>query len=484
MHSRRSFLERIAASAGVLGVGATAGCLGSVPGLGGGGGGGSGNAPGYAGRLYEPSEVADLPTRLFASYDVATLYERRDLYPDSLSQQLEMADSASDAVTVSELDQVTGYGIAGENPQSVQTGQGQAAGSVMVSGSFDSGALVEQLQAQAGTDASLEDAGSANGHDLYTATGATDQGSTALAVSDESVFVGGTSGVDATGEDAVRAMLSASNAGYYSSSDDAGRLIDALGDPTTVVGAEFDPGEFASEDFEGQPGGESLRAVLTGLTAAGTAMTLGQDTVERDVVAVYEQGEAPTEDQVQDLLDLAAAAAANQSPVGGDGAALQQLVQDMEPSVDGRTLTVSVSRDTEGLFQSDNPRTPVSPEAAVLVAPGVAVLGTFILGIGGGGVGGGPGGPAGRPPRVQFDFSYDSGTGQVQVTHAGGDTMSSENTGQVEVTVNGQPQAAFQLPVTAGDSVTVQADSGATIAVVWTGPDGRTRQTLGVFEVP
>ncbi len=481
MHSRRSFLERIAATAGVLGVGATAGCLGSVPGLG--GGGGAGNAPNYAGRLYDPDEVADLPTRLFASYDLATLYERRDLYPESISQQLEQADSASDAVTVSELDRLTGFGIAGENPQGVQTGQGRGAGSVMMSGSFESSGLVEQLRAQSGQSTSLESAGSANGHDLYTAQGATGQGSSALAVSEESVFVGGAAGLDATGEDAVRAMLSSSDAGYYAGSDAGKRLIDALGDPTTVVGGEFDPGEFAPEDFEGQPGGESLQAVVTGLTAAGTAMTLGQDTVEREVVGVYEQGEAPTEDDAQTLLDLAAAAAAQQSPVGTDGSALQGLVQDMEPSVDGRTLTVSVSRDTEGLFQSDSPGTPVAPEAAVLVAPGLAVAGTFLLGFGGG-VGGGAGGPAGRTPQIQFDFSYDAGAGQVEILHAGGDVLNQENTTQAQVTVNGQPRARFQLPVSAGDTVTVEADSGATVAVVWVAPDGTTRQTLALFEVP
>ncbi len=489
MQSRRSFLERVAASAGVLGVGATAGCLGSVPGLGGDGGdggdgGGSGNAPGYASPLYDPSEVADLPTRLFASYDLATLYERRSLYPDSLTQQLEQADMVTDAVSVPDLDRMTGFGVVGDDPQAIQTGQSQGAGSVMVSGSFDSDAVVEQLRAQSEGSASLESAGSANGHDLYTVQDATDQGSSSLAVSDESVFVGGATSVDATGEDAVRAMLSSSDAGYYASSDSAQRLIDALGTPTTVVGAEFDPGEFASEDFEGEPGGESLQAVVTGLTAAGTAMTLGQDTVEREVVGVYEESEAPTEDDAQTLLDLAAAAAADQAPVGGDGASIQQLIQDMEPSVDGRTLTVSVSRDTEGLFQSDTPGTPVAPEAALLVAPGVAVLGAFVLGFGGGGVGGGTGGPAGRAPQVQFDFSYDASGGEVTVTHAGGDTVTQQNTGQLQVTVDGQPQAVWSLPATAGDSVSVQAGDDATVAVVWVAPDGATRQTLGVFETP
>jgi len=473
MHSRRSFLGRIAAGAGVLGVGATAGCLGSVPGVGDGGGTGAGNAPGYAGRLYDPSEVADLPARLFASYDLGTLYDRRDLYPDSLAQQIEAADATTDAVTVSELDRLTGFGVVANDAQAAQSGQTPGVGSVVASGTFDAEAMIEQLRAQSAEPDAIESVGSVDGHDLYTTSDATSQGSSALAVSDESVFAGGAAGVDATGEDAVRTMLSA-DAGYYQASDAGARLIDALGEPTTVVGAEFDPGEFAPEEFEGQPGGESLAAVVTGLTAAGTAMTFGQDTVEREVVGVYEDGETPTADDAQSLLDIAAAGAAAQSPRGIDGAAIQELIQDMEPSVDGRTLTVSVNRDTEGLFQSDSPRTPVSPEAAVLVAPGLAVLGTFVLGFGQ---------QRQVTPQARFDFEYDADAGAVQVQHTGGDTFNRDNTAGLQVTVDGQPRTAFPLPVSAGDAVTVDADSGATVAVVWTAPGGNTRQTLADFRV-
>jgi hypothetical protein len=473
MHSRRSFLGRVAAGAGLIGVSATAGCLGSVPGL----GGGAGNAPDYASRLYDPSEVADLSGRLFASYDLATLYERRGLYPDSLSRQLEQADTTTEAVTVSELDRLTGFGVVPDDPQAAQSGRTRGAGSVMLSGSFDADAVVEQLRAQSGDGESLQSAGSANGHDLYTVENATDQGSSALAVSDETVFVGGAADLDTTGEDAVRAMLSSSDAGYYSSSDTGQRLIDALGSPTTVVGAEFTSGEFAPEDSQGQPGGESLRAVVEGLTAVGTAMTFGQDTVERQTVSVYEEGETPTADDAQSLLDVAAAGAAARAPAGTDGESIQQLIQDMEPSVDGRTLTVSVSRNTEALFRSDSSETPVSSEAAVLVAPGVAVLGTFLLEFGGGG------NRQQRVPRAQFQYDYDASAGEVAVTHAGGDTFDQQNTRRLDVVVDGEPRGAFRLPASAGDSTAVPAESGSTVRVVWSAPDGDS-SVLSESQVP
>jgi hypothetical protein len=465
---------------GALGLGASAGCVGTLPGVGDGGDGGS-DAPSYATPLYDPGQVVSAPTRAFVSHDLATLYERRELYPDPITEQIERADESTDAVSIADLERVTGFGHWQETTGGLTTtGAITGAGAVLLEGSFTPDTLLERLRSSRSFAATLESAGTVDGHDLYTVDTVGGAGSAAMALSESSVYAGGTAEVEATGEDATRAMLDG-DAGYYEGSDTARRLMDAMGEATTVFGAEFEADQYAPDSFDGTPGGEDLAAVVRGLRGAGSAMTLGEETVSREVVGVYAEGETPTRENVDSLLALARQGIAAQAGPNADVETLQSLIDDTEVSVEDRTVTMELSRETSGLFGGDGPvvgGVPGGPEAAVLVAPELAVVGTYVLGFGQS-----QSQSQAPVPSAVFDFEYDD-TGETTVTHAGGDTFTAQNTRSLVVRTGGESLTSFPLPVRAGDSVTVTVDGGQTLRLVWTSPDGSRTATVGSFETP
>jgi FlaG/FlaF family flagellin (archaellin) len=111
---------------------------------------------------------------------------------------------------------------------------------------------------------------------------------------------------------------------------------------------------------------------------------------------------------------------------------------------------------------------PVALVAVVLVA---AVLGTFVLGLGESG--------AATTPQISFAFDATD-DGRVTITHQGGDSAPAS---ELRVVVDGRSRAwPGGGRVAAGDSATVDAGTGATVRVVWTG-EGE-RAVLGSYTVP
>jgi hypothetical protein len=96
---------------------------------------------------------------------------------------------------------------------------------------------------------------------------------------------------------------------------------------------------------------------------------------------------------------------------------------------------------------------------------------------------GGGGEEASRTPQASFAFEYDEPAREVTITHEGGDTFNDENAAALRV-VGADGQQSFDLPVTAGDSVTVSVDPGATVRVVWEAPGGDRTATVASFDVP
>ncbi len=472
---RRSFLSRLAAvgGAGVAGLGATAGCVASVPGA------GDDGPPSYADRLYAPSEVtSDLPNRTFASYDLATLYDRREVFPEEFANTLARFDTGTGALSVPDLERATTLGLWRDGSDGPA-----GAGSAVVRGSFDPDAVFDYLRRQAPDDVPVQPAGTAREHDLYTVE--TPDSSVGFAVSEETVFAGVTDGLSATGERAARAMLGSTDAGYYRSSDVGERLVDALGDPTTVVGWEGETERYAPDSLEGLPADEELAAVVSGLRGAGTAMTL-DDTVSREVVGIYADGETPTRDDVETVLDVARQAVAARAGDDVDVARVQALLDDTRVTAEGQTLRLAVERETDALFpdgtDTEGPALaggPVGGVETLLLAPALVVAATFVLGFDGGDAG-----PEDPTPAVSLDFAYDADAGEVTVTHAGGDTLTERNTDRVLVRSGDRAPVVWELPVAAGDSTTIAAASDDTVLVLWTAPGGEPTATLGSFEVP
>ena len=112
----------------------------------------------------------------------------------------------------------------------------------------------------------------------------------------------------------------------------------------------------------------------------------------------------------------------------------------------------------------------VSPVIGVILMVAItvilaAVVGSFVLGL--------AGDVSENPPTVQIDFSYDSGTDSVTLTHDGGSSFSDDSVrltgpGNIDESLEGWGNGQ----VRAGDSVTISplgASEGDTLRVVWEG---------------
>ncbi|EMA51785.1 hypothetical protein C451_13566 [Halococcus thailandensis JCM 13552] len=108
----------------------------------------------------------------------------------------------------------------------------------------------------------------------------------------------------------------------------------------------------------------------------------------------------------------------------------------------------------------------VSPVIGVVLMVAVvvilaAVIGAFVLGLGGN-----------QQATPQASFSLDNG----DVIYEGGDTIDGDN---LKATVNGGNGSNFPSgDLTAGQSAGVTVNSGETVRVVWTDPDGGDTATL------
>jgi FlaG/FlaF family flagellin (archaellin) len=116
---------------------------------------------------------------------------------------------------------------------------------------------------------------------------------------------------------------------------------------------------------------------------------------------------------------------------------------------------------------------------ALLLVVLAAVVGTFVLGLGDSARGGGA--SRARPPQIAFSFDYRSG-GALTITHDGGDSVAAD---QLRIRGDGVNQAwGASGTVTAGDSVTVDVSSDATINVIWFSEDRDTSATLARWTGP
>lgn len=115
----------------------------------------------------------------------------------------------------------------------------------------------------------------------------------------------------------------------------------------------------------------------------------------------------------------------------------------------------------------------------------------------------------GTPAKApEPDLSFDVEDGVVTIAHVGGDEVVDEETSKVAVTVDGEranvvyhgeeyaywladdgqlgedEASAYTYPLSIGNTVNVEAEAGATVAVQWHGENGESEATLGEFTVP
>jgi len=101
-----------------------------------------------------------------------------------------------------------------------------------------------------------------------------------------------------------------------------------------------------------------------------------------------------------------------------------------------------------------------------------AVVGSFVLGFGGGS-------EAAATPQVAFEFDADASAETVTITHDGGDSIDAS---QLLVEVGDQETVwdATDGEVSPGDTTTVAAQSGQTIRLIW---NGQERTVLAAYDV-
>ncbi len=139
------------------------------------------------------------------------------------------------------------------------------------------------------------------------------------------------------------------------------------------------------------------------------------------------------------------------------------------------------------LYRDDD---AVSPVIGVILMVAItvilaAVIGTFVLGLGGE--------IRSNPPQAQFTFDEASNE-DLTITHDGGDkvdvgnmnvTGSDSSTSITACQSNSGTTVWPATELTAGDSCTVpngQLDSGETIRVTWESDDGSSSGTLATYE--
>ncbi len=87
-------------------------------------------------------------------------------------------------------------------------------------------------------------------------------------------------------------------------------------------------------------------------------------------------------------------------------------------------------------------------------------------------------------PPVQFDFDYVGDDRQVTVRHVGGGLIDGQNTDELYLTVDGERRRTWSRPVSAGDSVAVDAGPDQRVSVIWTAPGGGESAVLADFRTP
>ncbi|WP_277555764.1 type IV pilin N-terminal domain-containing protein [Halobaculum limi] len=151
------------------------------------------------------------------------------------------------------------------------------------------------------------------------------------------------------------------------------------------------------------------------------------------------------------------------------------------------------------LFTGDD--RAVSPVIGVILMVAItvilaAVIGSFVLGLGNS--------VQQTAPNANFDFDFEeqaNTTGDaaieynVTATHTGGDSLTSDNTGNLSLTAPGVSvfAADSQFPFTAGSSLNITNASvssselpsaGETVRVIWTSQNGGSSQALAEDQIP
>jgi len=401
MATRRSILRRSLAAVGVAGVGTLAGCQeDSSDGDGdddGSDGGPSGDGPAWASPLFDPTTVGDVEVHGFASYDVAELLSYRDQVPPAIDDGITDAFSEVDGIEASDFDRIAAQGF-GQLPDPEEPTEDPPFGwNAVATGSFDTESVVGRL---ADTDA-YSDAGEYGGLRLF--EGPPDEEiAAAVGVDSETVIGSATTRYGLSATAAVERAIDADSGDadrYYGTHETVVELMDRHGDGTTAMAAVDPEGSFAALAEE-NGGADQYEALVDAARGVGRSTTMGSETTETQASLLFDE---PSPDAVEDLRAILETAQSERPDSGGP-------FSDPEVSVEGATVVVSASADTSSTLST--------PTGLAVIAPEAAIVGSFVLNLGG---------PASeREPAPQAAFSFElQEDGRARITHDGGDAIES-----------------------------------------------------------
>lgn len=354
MASRRTFLKSSGAAAAMLGTMGLAGCSGINP-LSSGGG-----SKNYKNWMYDPSELVDTEFVGFGTFNVQTIFENEDQLPDETQEELDQAGEQLDqfGVALEETQRITSVGHTGDVLGQAMSGGGggdggmiSSGGSAAITGSFEPSKIEEAVTTANNSvpeDRQLEEDGEYSGYNMWTtsyeqtnASGQTQTVSGAAGLSEDALVASGMQSNEATAREAAELMIdtkSGSGTRLTNANDDVNEMVKNVGGNAFAMGTTLGDlvstvGMFIQED--------AVSDVIDGLVAIGVGTDINGETYETNIAMVYgEASDASTENYEAFFEYLREQ---NTSDV-------QDPLEDIETSKNGRTVVVTTTGDTAELF--------------------------------------------------------------------------------------------------------------------------------------
>jgi hypothetical protein len=308
-----------------------------------------GSLPDYAAWLYDPTPLLSVDNRLYATFDVARLYEHRDLLPEGLFSVFDWVDGHLDAVDIRALGNVTttaytefDRGRWSTTPESGLT--------LVADGRFDGAAIAAELDALD----DVTDAGTHAGYRLHTRRFDWDLGSLGdhtaaltVATGPDALVLGVTFDVDEAPERAATLALDARRGEADTVADahgDAEALLGELGETTFGVGVDVRTDyldNFVADDRE------DLDAVAADVVGLGLDLDFEGAALRGDTLVVFADADAAADADVESLV------------TDPD----QTKLRDADLTRDGRVVRVKSSVDAGELWESYWPGVDLGAES-------------------------------------------------------------------------------------------------------------------------
>lgn len=357
MASRRTFLKSSGAAAALLGTMGLSGCSSIENALGGGGG----SSTNYKNWMYDPEELGISAEFVgFATFNVQAIYENEDQLPDESSEELDNTNEqlSQFGVDLEETDRMTMVGHTGDVMGNAMGGSGSgnipSGGSAAITGSFEPSEIEEAVETANQTvpeDRRMTEGDEYEGYSMWTSSyeqqsmGQSEPQtvSAAAALSEESLVMGGMQANGASAQDAVELMIDTNNGSgtrLTKENDDINEMVKNAGGNAFAMGTTLG----SLTDTLGMVIQESaVQDVIDGLIAVGVGTDINGETYETNIAMVYEESDDASTENYEAFFEYLREQ--NTSDV-------EDPLEDISTSKNGRTVVVTTTGDTAELFES------------------------------------------------------------------------------------------------------------------------------------